>query len=1457
MNAIISLRHFNLLALTIIVLFQSCKEKESTDQDWPQFKKDNHRSGNSNVELDVATFGEDWIYTASQLPSPAWYGPAKEDTYANSGPLPSMRDYDLAYYPIIVDDKLYYGSTSDHAIHCIDVETGKELWTYTTGGPIRVAPTFYSGKLYFGSDDGYAYCIKASNGSLVWQFSPTEKEHQKVMNNNSLISFWPIRTGVLVEQDIAYFGASLLPWKDSYFCAVDVKTGKVNKTGTYIEKYEDLTLEGAMASTGNKIVQPQGRISPMFFDKSNGVSKGQLAGTGGCFVLITPELNIVHGQTSREKSIMETLGYDSNKISDDGGKQAQFMSFKGGKEMVVKDSMSYILTDNSISAYNRNSKKVVWSKRNYQAHRIIISGNTLYVGGTDKLYAVSTKNGYPLWETSVLGTVYALAVANGALYASTGEGRIYRFSGNKIQNKLYTENIDKPADVDKVSSEKNIIEKGNMELAVGPFINAMGPDRVEIHFITKEPMISSLVWKNDFDQREIKEKTAKTDHRIIVDNIRKDFKYQYQIKSGNQKTKFFDYDNFFNYTVDRSESMASQEFSKTLKKVKDVNESSKGLAIIFGVNNMDLGLEIAEHTHLKVIIFETSTSKIQKYRNQLQSSNFYGSRISIQAAENYSNLPLTGDVANIVLINDVNNVNADEVIRLIKPKGHVIVTKSDNDIKTWTGDSKNMWQISKTSDKGFELFKKAPYETAGKWTHQYGLANNSAFGGESLWGSTSTNDFEIQWMGRPGPRFQTDRSGRKPSPLAVNGKMFVQGKERIIAVDAYNGNIYWSKEIPDLVRMNILRDCSNWVADDNHLYIAHKNNLLKVNSENGKIDQILNVNEEKASHRNDWGYISLNNDKIIGSAIPKGSSYTNYYGNGGWYDAQSGPLTHQVVSSVLFARLKTEKENLWIYERPKSYILNATITISDNQIYFLESRNPRFKLSKEGRANPEIFKDLYMVSVDAQTGKVNWEQAIDTKPGLAAYFMAGSNDQLVIVASLKGMYHIYNYSSHTGKLKWENELKWPSDNHGAHFSRPAIVNNRLIVKPGIFKLDTGELLKMEVPKAGHGCATYALSEQSAFYRGGSVTQFNFETNKFSKWERLRPDCWLSTIPAQGMVLSPEAGGGCSCGNWLETSMVFTPKSRAPLTFIYEDEKFIDTLSIEIKSKDPQNKDVYYTLDGSTPSKKSTKYASPISIDKNTNLKTIIYVENKEGEEISFIRSKDFIRFRPEPIIVEVPILVDGNWQFILDLKANSGNIHYTVDGSTPTVNSTKYNTPVTFAKNTIIKAKTFWDEVHGNFESEEASFEMLIPNLKESVQAEVKPGILRNYYKGSGKKEGIPDLDKLIPVNNTISKDISVAPFKNETMFGLQFKGYINIPDDGVYTISGQSGGGLCNVYLHGSVALESKGGEEVNSILYLKKGMHPIKVDYLIANGNAYYNLELEGQHMKKQPISADLLFN
>ena len=128
---------------------------------------------------------------------------------------------------------------------------------------------------------------------------------------------------------------------------------------------------------------------------------------------------------------------------------------------------------------------------------------------------------------------------------------------------------------------------------------------------------------------------------------------------------------------------------------------------------------------------------------------------------------------------------------------------------------------------GVKLIR-GPLAGSGEWSHQYGNASNAAFGGEKLSGVSNTDDLEVQWIGRPGPRAQPDRNGRKPAPLSTGGRLFVQGLNRILALDAYNGTVLWSRELPEIQRFNMPRDSSNWAANREHLFCRHRRRMLEV-----------------------------------------------------------------------------------------------------------------------------------------------------------------------------------------------------------------------------------------------------------------------------------------------------------------------------------------------------------------------------------------------------------------------------------------------------------------------------------------------------------------------------------------------------------------------------------------------------------------------------------------------------
>jgi len=386
--------------------------------DWPTYRHDNHRSGITDEAISTDALGAVWTYSSLFAPQPTWPGPAKWDAYHTIKDLQSMRNYDPVFFTIVVGGRLYYASSADDSVHCIDTATGKELWRYTTDAPLRVVPAYSAGRLYFGSDDGCAYCISASEGSLVWK-NRLHDDSGTVINNGRLMSFWPCRTGVLVDGNTAYCTASLLPWKDSYLCALDAKTGSDKGDGKYIKVVKNSTLESPMLATSDRLVVMQGRSAPIMFDRASGGTLGRAGKQGGCIALITKDEQLFYGPgpKSGEISASKKMGQSTDKLA----------SYAGARAMVAAGTISYIAKDSELLAVDRTSGKNLWRVKGSYHYGLILAGKTVFAGGKNEVAAFDAEDGAKVWSAPVNGRAHGLTVANGSLYVSTDRGDIVCF----------------------------------------------------------------------------------------------------------------------------------------------------------------------------------------------------------------------------------------------------------------------------------------------------------------------------------------------------------------------------------------------------------------------------------------------------------------------------------------------------------------------------------------------------------------------------------------------------------------------------------------------------------------------------------------------------------------------------------------------------------------------------------------------------------------------------------------------------------------------------------------------------------------------------------------------------------------------------------------------------------------------------------------------------------------------
>ncbi len=71
--------------------------------------------------------------------------------------------------PAVAYGKVYIGS-SDFLVYCLDASDGTQIWNYTSGAQVIAAPAVVGGCVLAGSYDGNLYCLNATSGSEIWSY---------------------------------------------------------------------------------------------------------------------------------------------------------------------------------------------------------------------------------------------------------------------------------------------------------------------------------------------------------------------------------------------------------------------------------------------------------------------------------------------------------------------------------------------------------------------------------------------------------------------------------------------------------------------------------------------------------------------------------------------------------------------------------------------------------------------------------------------------------------------------------------------------------------------------------------------------------------------------------------------------------------------------------------------------------------------------------------------------------------------------------------------------------------------------------------------------------------------------------------------------------------------------------------------------------------------------------------
>lgn len=216
------------------------------------------------------------------------------------------------------------------------------------------------------------------------------------------------------------------------------------------------------------------------------------------------------------------------------------------------------------------------------------------------------------------------------------------------------------------------------------------------------------------------------------------------------------------------------------------------------------------------------------------------------------------------------------------------------------------------------------------------------------------------------------------------------------------------------------------------------------------------------------------------------------------------------------------------------------------------------------------------------------------------------------------------------------------------------------------------------------------------------------------------------------------------------------------------------------------------------------------------------------------------------------LFVDRNARLTLRNPNPVGEIRYTLDGSTPTAASPRYDGPVEITRNTIVRAALFVD---GKAASATATGYFRIVR-QDAAQPR---GVAYKTYLLPEPAVRLPDFSRLQPASSGVTLDIALAgvPLPREDNVAVVFEGDLRIDTAGTYRFALASDDGS-KLYVDGKAVVDNDGDHGVITAkgeITLQPGRHALRVEYFNGGGGSWLGAYFEGPGLPRQFIDPNLL--
>ncbi len=501
--------------------------------------------------------------------------------------------------------------------------------------------------------------------------------------------------------------------------------------------------------------------------------------------------------------------------------------------------------------------------------------------------------------------------------------------------------------------------------------------------------------------------------------------------------------------------------------VLDYTAERNGFAIVQDADDALLNL-LVSGTEFHTIALVSEPAACNALRDRLDQKGWLGTRVAVLPGH-IADQELPPYMASLIVVSRASGTSVaaherqlNAVFRSLRPYGGValIGCRPDTHDGLATAWSDRLPpEGALTRDGSWTVLRRpGALPESAAWTHQNADASNSLVSQDQL----VRAPLGLLWFGGPPNRDVLPRHGHGPSPQVIGGRLFIEGRDMLRAVDVYTGRRLWQRTLKDIgVYYNNTGHHpgasaigSNFVSVSDGIYVIWGRRCLRLDPATGGTIKEFLLPPDPSGNRPVWGFLAVDGDYLIAGSSPMvllaaSSSYptreTVY--------TRFGEGSHRIV-----VMNRHSGEVLWYRDAEFNFRHNA-IAIGGGHVFCIDrmTTDRLDQLRRRGR-QPEGVATLY--ALDLRDGKEHWKTTDDVFGTWLSYsvkhdvlLQAGSKYRdRAIDESGEGM---TVYAADSGKMLWQNKL--------AYAGPPLLHDDDIITQGAALELLTGNPRSDEIP----------------------------------------------------------------------------------------------------------------------------------------------------------------------------------------------------------------------------------------------------------------------------------------------------------------------------------------------------------------------------------------------------------